>query len=459
VIAASGHTTSMPLPTPAELAGPMTPVDSAWVRMDEPFNLMMVTGVLWFEGPVDRDRFEAMLRERLLVRFPRFATKSVHDGPGRPRWEAADVDFDYHLQETAVAHGDQAELSELVSRLMSTPLDYDRPPWQFHLVAGYRGGSALVARLHHSLADGIALARVLMSLSDDDVPGDAHDDLSARYRDEPGDSRPLPATLRRAAKNVGIAVAATGTLARISALPGDSAGIFRGELGTPKRAAWGLPLTLAEAKELASAAGGTVNDVLMTVVAGAMRRYAADRGRSPADLRVFVPVDLRLGAPVPPSLGNRFGLYVMPMPVGVADPGARLRSVMRGFSTKKAGREAVATFAILGMLGVVPQAVQTLAVRFLATKGSAVVTNLPGPRERIRMAGVTVAGVVPWVPQAARVGIGISVFSYAGDICIGVAGDAAIVPDPESVLEAFTAELEVLRRELLGAEPLVGADA
>lgn len=320
---------------------------------------------------------------------------------------------------------------------MSTPLDADRPAWQFHLVRDYGGGSAVIARLHHSLADGIALARVILALSDD---GDDAADGPSRAGGGVG------ARVRAAAGAVRLAVTTVATLGSIALLSPDPHSVFRGRLGTAKLAAWAEPLTVDEAKVLARAHGGTINDLVTAAVAGGLRRYALDRGRPPGDVRVFVPVDLRRGAPVPPDLGNRFGLLLLPLPVGAADPRARMRRVVRTTTRLKAGPMAAATYTILGGLGVAPRLVQDLVVRFLATKGSAVMTNLPGPRQAVRIAGAPLAGVVPWVPQAARMAIGLSVFSYAGQVVLGVAGDEQVVPDPEALLEAVVAELDALRR-------------
>lgn len=422
------------------MTGPLSPADNAWRRLDRDDNLMVVTAVLWFATQLEREAFEDVVRERLLSRYPRFATRAVQ-ARGRARWVPAEVDLRHHVVDAVLpAPGDQPALERLAGALLSVPLDPDRPAWQFHLVRDYRGGSALVARFHHSLADGIALARVLLAMSDD--RGDGSPDRSGARRATPF------VTLRRAARATRVAAAVVPTLGRIALLPRDPAGVLHGPLGVAKRAAWAEPVSVAEVKAIGRAGGGTVNDVLTAAVAGGLRRYAVERGRLPGDLRAFVPVDLRRGAPVPPRLGNRFGLFLLPLPVGSPDPGVRLRRLRRTVDALKAGPMAVATYATLGALGLSPAALQDAGVRFLATKGSLVMTNLPGPRERVRIGGAELAGVVPWVPQAARMTLGLSVFSYDGRVVLGAAGDARVVPDPEGVLAAIVAELDELRRVL-----------
>jgi diacylglycerol O-acyltransferase len=423
-------------PSPGDVAGPLTPVDTAWLRLDRDDNLMVVTAVLWFSTPLERDRFERVVQERLLVRFPRFATRAIRTA-GRWRWEPVDVDLRHHVVDAVLPEpGGQAALQRLAGALMGMPLDPQRPAWQFHLVRDYERGSALVARLHHSLADGIALTRVLLQMSDD------HTDPP------PGTDAAAPGVLRRAARAAVLGGAVGTTLGRLALLPRDPRGVFSGRLGVDKRAAWAEPASLDEVKALGRATGGTVNDVLSAAVAGGLRRYAVERGRLPGDLRAFVPVDLRRGAPVPPQLGNRFGLFLLPLPVGSPNAGVRLRRLRRTVDTLKAGPMAVATYATLGALGLSPARVQDAGARFLATKGSLVMTNVPGPRERVRIAGAELAGVVPWVPQAGGMALGLSVFSYDGRVVLGAAGDARVVPDPEGVLAAIVRELDEFRRLL-----------
>lgn len=439
----SPSTTPPAAPTPRQVAGPLRAVDNAWLRLDRDDNLMVVTGVLWFAAPLDRERFEEVVRERLLVRFPRFATRAVRTG-GRARWVAAEVDLRHHVAEAVLPPpGDQAALERLAGTLMSVPLDPERPPWQFHLVRDYGSGSALVARLHHSLADGIALARVLLAMSDDRL-GAAPAAPGVR------DGAWGRSALRRAAHGARMSGALVTTLGRLALLPRDPSTVFRGPLGVAKRAAWADVGDLAEVKALGRAAGGTVNDVLTAALAGGLRRHAVRRGRCPGDLRAFVPVDLRGGAPVPPQLGNRFGLFLLPLPVGSPDPGVRLRRLRRSVDVLKTGRMALGTYAALGALGLAPAAVQEALVRFLATKGSLVMTNLPGPREPVRIAGAELAGVVPWVPQAGRMAVGVSVFSYAGRVVLGVAGDVQVLGDPQALLAEVVTEIDEMRR-LLGA--------
>ena len=147
----------------------MPSADAAWLRMDRAENLMAITSVLWFEQPLPLQPLRALLRVRLVDRYPRFTQRVVDGGLlGAPHWEDDDhFDLDLHIHHVALpAPGGRAELQELVSDLMATPLDRTKALWHVHVVDGYENGSALVTRMHHCIADGIALARVMLSLTD-----------------------------------------------------------------------------------------------------------------------------------------------------------------------------------------------------------------------------------------------------------------------------------------------------
>lgn len=148
----------------------MSSADAAWLHMDQPTNLMVITGALWFDEPVDWSRAREVVRTRLVDRFPRFSQR-VAEGRAPlsgPHWERdPHFDLDLHIHQVALPRpGDRGALQELVADLIATPLDRSKPLWHFHFVDGYESGSAIVVRMHHCIADGIALARVLLSLTD-----------------------------------------------------------------------------------------------------------------------------------------------------------------------------------------------------------------------------------------------------------------------------------------------------
>lgn len=435
---------------------PLAPLDAVWWQMDDPTNLMMITAVLIFAVSPSRRALEELVRGRLVARFPRFRQRVVGARVvgGRPagalRWvEQGALDLDAHLRfERLDGLADEAALQVRVGELMSTPLPSDRPLWQVHLVEGLRlpagekgEGAALIARFHHCLADGLALAQVLLSLTDEAGPPAPPRAAAAHEHD----LHALLARLRHPGHLARRAADAAWELGHLLALPADHTTPLRGALGVQKRATWTRPVPLSRIKAIGGAHGATLNDVFLAAVTGALRRWLLARGSAPPEIRVFVPVNLRpLDAPIPPELGNHFSLVFLGLPVGLAWPRQRLAEVKRRMDALKDGTEALVAYGILGLTGLGPEEVEQQVVALFARKGSAVLTNVPGPKEVVHLAGAAVQGIWFWVPQAGRVGLGISVFSYAGNVSVGIAGDAGLVPSPEELAQGFEAELDLL---------------
>jgi WS/DGAT/MGAT family acyltransferase len=247
----------------------------------------------------------------------------------------------------------------------------------------------------------------------------------------------------RAAAVAGEGAKATGVLGRLALMPADPQTLFKGPLGTAKRCAWSRILPLDEVKAYSKSVGATINDVLLAGVAGALRRYLIGRGEEipdGLDLRAIVPVNLRPEDAVE-QLGNRFGLVFLALPVGTENRDDRLRELKRRMDAIKNSTEAVVTYAVLNALGTASSAVESQAVRFFGSKASAVMTNVPGPREELYLAGKAMRSMMFWVPQAAHLGLGVSVLSYAGQVRLGVVTDVSLVPDPTSIIEAFQDEM------------------
>jgi WS/DGAT/MGAT family acyltransferase len=181
-------------------------------------------------------------------------------------------------------------------------------------------------------------------------------------------------------------------------------------------------------------------------VAGALRLYLAEKGDDIDGLRLraVVPVNLRPLDDLD-RLGNRFGLVFLPLPVGEDDPIARLETVKRRMNRIKRSPEAFVTFALLRLIGFTGPGFVSWAINLFGTKASAVLTNVPGPREALRLAGKVVDGLMFWVPQSGHLGLGVSILSYRGGVRVGIAGDAALLPDPEVLVEAYSRALDELR--------------
>ncbi|HSN56552.1 MAG TPA: wax ester/triacylglycerol synthase family O-acyltransferase [Candidatus Sulfomarinibacteraceae bacterium] len=452
----------------------MSNVDAAWLHMEDRTNLMVITGVLSFYEKLDFAKLKELIEDRLLG-YDRFRQRVVEPAVplAGPRWvEDRYFNLRSHLQRVALPDpGGQEELQEMVSILMSTPLDMNKPLWQFQYIENYRGGSALVARVHHCIGDGIALVRVLLGMTDDSPQGSPAARRSRRRRKPLGGGFWLPEVVNealwsvrratgkvvdgtvetlldpvRAAGMAGQGIKAGGVLGRLALMPADPVTVLKGELGTAKRCAWSKILPLDDVKVFSKSVGATINDVLLSGVTGALRRYLLKRGEAVADgldLRAIVPVNLRPEHEVD-RLGNRFGLVFLALPVGLEDRAERLTELKRRMDGIKRSTEAVVTYGVLNALGTASASVESQAVRFFGSKATAVMTNVPGPRQELYLAGKAMRSMMFWVPQAAHLGLGVSILSYAGQVRLGIATDVGLAPDPQSIIEAFQDEMTAM---------------
>ena len=448
-------------------------IDNAWLRMDRPSNLMMICGVLIFREKIVLSRLREVIAERFLV-FKRFRQRPV-ETPAMSFWETdADFDIDYHVAHTALpGRAGKAELQSFASRLMSTPLDPARPRWQFQLVDNYEGGSAVVARIHHVYADGIALVRVMLSMTDATADGPPAMPFEPRERKAPDPDdvlaqlmAPLEGVLASArriggtlvekgaaiwsdpAKAVALAdkgSALTIEVAKLATMAQDSPTRFKGKPGVIKRVAWADPLPLPEVKTIGKALGGSVNDVLLSCVAGALRAYLVSKGE-PVDgvmLRALVPVNLR---PLEKAykLGNQFGLVFLDLPIGIENPIERLYAVRANMNALKGSYQPILALGLLAAMGAGPKVLQETLLSILARNASAVMTNVPGPQQPLYLAGGRIDNLMFWVPQSGDIGMGVSIISYDDEVQFGVVTDRALCPDPERVIARFGAEFEKL---------------
>ena len=455
----------------------MSRVDRMWLRMDHPTNLMMITGVTFFDEPVERGAVRLILQQRLLA-ISRFRWKVVATDRGSGHyWEPDEnLDLDWHLQEaTLPSPGDDAALRQFVNSWISTPLDLERPLWQVHLIQNHNLGSAMLWRLHHCIGDGIALMLAMLSLTDleREAEGGEGNPLAKLFSGEPPRPAEAKAHLERvlpeAVKLLSLPAETLGSigrwkkggasvpaLGRLALRPPDNKTPFRGSLGVPKRVAWSDPISMQEIDSVRQGLGGTVNDVVTNAVAGGLRRYLEAHGglRNRLNIRAIVPVSLRPLEEMS-TLGNQFGLVFLSLPVGIGDTRRRLAEIRRRMGKLKRSFEPVVAMQIMAALGASPKKIQDLIVRIFGTKGTAVLTNVPGPRQQLFFAGRAMSSFMFWVPQSARLGMGLSILSYAGEVRIGVATDAGLVPDPEEVIAGMHKEFRAMLR--LADEEVQGA--
>lgn len=444
----------------------MASVDHAWLRMDSPQNLLVVNAVVWTDRPLDDEVLREVLRQRLVDEYPRFTQRlePAHGLLGRPAWVTdEDFDLDRHLVYVRLdPPGDVEALQLYVGEQQHVAFDPDHPLWHVHIVSGYRGGSAVLFRFHHAIADGMALARVLLSLTDEKP--DAGFAPRARGESGPWVARGVGRLVAQSVDTVrhpsrlmrlgSLAARDVGRLFEMADRPVKKQSVLNDEVGMSKLAVWSDPLPLDDFKRIGRAHGCTVNDVVMAALGGAFRRYLTHRGEPPGDVPVMVPVDLRPpDKPLPRELGNAFGLFTVDLPATSDDPADRLAEAHRRLEELKTSPEGVVSLGVLAGVGAAPHLVEDFVVAFFMTKVSGVVTNVPGPRQPVYLAGAKVDGVIAWVPRGGDMTFGVAVFSYDGAVTVGVSTDEACIPDPELLVEAFEDELAAMSAQVDDSTP------
>ncbi|MFT7771660.1 wax ester/triacylglycerol synthase family O-acyltransferase [Roseateles sp.] len=459
----------------------MSKVDTAWLRMDTEANLMMIVGVWSIRPGISLSDLRARVAERLL-QYPRFRQKVVEDALLGAQW-VVDKDFDiarHVVAEVPLPLRGQSRdevLRQRVGELCTQPLDPAHPLWQFQLIEDMGDGtSALIARIHHCIADGIALIAVMLSITDG---GKAPPHRAPKPEaEEPQETdwlldaflRPMSnmtvkaigMTGKGVAKGMNLALSggtpmdsslemarlgyqAVSDVAAFALMPDDSATRLKGKPGVGKTVAWDDSLALDEVKAVGKALGASINDVLLACAAGAIGKYLADKGEDPAgkEIRAMVPVNLR---PLEQAwqLGNRFGLVPLVLPIGIANPVERLFAVRARMSELKGSFQPVMAFGLLSVAGLLIKPVQHAMLNIFAKKATAVMTNVPGPAQALKFCGSTVEKVMFWVPQSGDIGMGVSILTYAGRVQFGLITDTGLCPDPETIIANFAPEFEKL---------------
>jgi diacylglycerol O-acyltransferase / wax synthase len=473
----------------------MSPVDTAWLRMDSPVNLMMIVGVHVFESPIDYATLRDVVSGRLLM-YRRFKQKVVQDPSGAWWVDDPHFDIDSHLQRISLpGDGSKRELEKLVASLSTDSLDFSKPLWQFHLVENYQGGQALIVRIHHCIADGIALIGVMFSMTAPTAEGSlAAPEKPSWIKTRTSNDNanvwedffsPVTKTAVKALNTAGGAAASAigqaGAVlqepelaaqqagefaqiagqvakdaAKIALMPADSPTALKGKPGRAKMVAWNEPLPLDEIKSVGKALGCSVNDVLLSCVAGALRGYLVSVDEDvpyDTEIRAMVPVNLRARGQEH-KLGNKFGLVPLTLPVGIGNPLARLYEVRRRMTELKGGYQALFAMGVLGVVGNFPKTVQNAVLSLFTSKATAVMTNVPGPSDALYMAGSKMKQIMFWVPQSGDIGLGVSILSYAGGVQFGVITSKKLCPEPQKIIDRFAVEFE----KLIMAAMLAGPD-
>jgi diacylglycerol O-acyltransferase len=418
----------------------MDPADVAWLHMDRPTNLMVVNNVLWFDAPVDQGAVLQLFQDRVVSRFRRFrqrvADPALTLAPwGAPEWvdDAGFAPADHVSRRRLPAPGDQRALQQAASDL-ADPLD----------VGEHTG----VVRLHDDIAGSPLL------------PGPAGRVIAAARRATSAAvdlSAALGAALadpRKAAELAGSARADAVMLRKLGFGLTADRNLLQGPLVPGKRRTWTQPVPVEAVKAAGAATGSTVNDLMLTAITSALRRYLLEHDALASEVIVIVPVNLRpASASLPAGLGNEFGLVFVRLPTGEIDQGRRRARVKAQMDQIKGSREGIFVYTMLQRMGQLPAVVQNAWVDAFAGRATAIVTNVSGPRHQIQIAGTPVAGMAGWVPVTGPLGLGLSIFSYAGQLTVGLAGDARLLPDHDRLLALLDEEVGALHTPTASSSP------
>jgi len=458
----------------------LSPLDVSFLYIEEATTPMHVGGVAVFQPPAtgfDYDRLVRLIRERIVL-VPRYRQKvrRVPGGLAKPVWvDDSKFDLSYHVRRSALPRpGSDEQLGELVGRLMSRRLDQDRPLWEVYLVEGLAGGRiAVVTKTHHAMVDGVNavdLAQVMLDVSRDpravpmdgwrprpepnaiELVFDAVSDL-IRRPSEIADTAKVAlldarATLSKAAGAAGGILAAARTAARPAP---DSP--LNAAVGEQRRFAT-ASTDLDDYKRIRKAHGGSVNDVVLTTITGALRAWLLTRGEPVTGktvVRAMVPVsvrgggsdDLELGEP-----GKKVSSYLVDLPVGEPSPVVRLHQVSYAMRAHKEAGQSVGADALVRLSGFAPPTLHALGAKTASGLSrrlfNLVITNVPGPQFPLYAAGAQMVRVFPVVPLARGQAVAIGVTSYDGGVYYGLNADRDAMPDIRvlaTLIEESLAEL------------------
>jgi diacylglycerol O-acyltransferase len=471
------------------MATPIAPEDLTWLLMDEPHNLMHVNGLIGFDELPDLEALADLVMKRMVRKY-RVLSQVAVQRDGGWFWED-DVDFaiDRHLRRVTLDNDSTEATRAYVSEQFSLPFDRSRPLWEIQIVTGpngHRSNGYVYSRFHHGIGDGIRLVQMLLGLCDPaegatpqrvgphtdgehhhplervlhvvehsvsdtlDFVGHAGQEVAAAARTLISTTNPLglPHQIGEALDLVRhpdrLIDALTGIasvdntvsnswreISRMLLSDGHQAEVWSGHAGADKSVAWVESIPLDGLRAAARLHGATLNDVLLAGVSMALTDYLADRGVDEVtDLSWMMPVSLQpIDAALPDRLGNHFVVVMLSMPLGIRAPGALIDEIRQRTTRLKHSVEPMVAFGVQRVVAESPSAVSRRVTEFFTGKTIGQLSNVPGPRVAMTMAGAPVRSILGWVPTSGDQPLGVCLFSYDGAVSIGVATDARMIPD------------------------------
>lgn len=485
---------------------PIAPSDLTWLLMDRPNNLMHVHGLMVFDELPDWETAKASVMDRVVTKY-RVLSQIPIQRDGHWHWED-DVDFslDRHVTRVILPDNDPETLRQHVSRQFSRPFDRSVPLWEMQIISGSdEPGGVMLSRWHHGLGDGIRLVQLVIGMCDPidgaipkKVGKDSHHNIFERVLhftehsvkdtidfvshagDAVGKAGKVIATLNpldlphHLESVVDLAKHPLKVIDALTSFSSDDnetsnswrevsrlllhekadAGAWEGHPGIDKSVAWAEAVSLAQIRAVAETFGGTVNDVLMAAVSLALTEYLHERGVEQIhDLAWMMPVSLQpIDGKLPDKLGNHFAVVLYEMPLGITDPAALLEEIHHRSMRLKNSVEPALAFGMQRVIAESPHALARKITDHFSGKTIGQLSNVPGPRTELSFCGAPVRSILGWVPTSGDQPIGVCLFSYNGQVNVGVAVDATLIPDPVRITDLVTAHIAALSAAAGGAD-------
>ena len=469
---------------------PLTALDAWFLYGERPEAPLHIGGVYIFEGEpeIEGGRGALGIAETVAERLhlvPRYRQKVMWTPFNliHPVWvDDPDFDLSYHVRRAALPKpGDDAALREYAARVFARQLDLRKPLWELYVVEGLEGGRvAMINKVHHAMVDGISTVDIGTLLFDMDPKGAGLEAPKRPWRPRPApDPRTLvaetvrslnplsplrnltPGRLRSTAEGLLRSPVGGAASLALSLVKPNRQLFFNRPIG-PNRRVGHVTMPLQLFKDVKNAFGGSVNDVVLAVVGGGLRRWLSERGEEvPETIRVFCPVSVR-DADFRYKLGNKVSGMVVELPLGSLPPLDRLARISAHTGDLKRSRQAIAAQSLSALTDWAPATLHALGGRVLTAQpawgGQAlvnmVVTNVPGPQVPFYTGGARMLEVWPFVPVYHSLGLGLALFSYDGKLLWGLTADRDLVPDIgrfEAALEKAAREYEKLPSRLSGS--------
>jgi len=437
---------------------PLHHLDLLMWNVNDPVGLTNITAMMFFKSKLDFERVINVVNKRIEP-LEKFKQKIINKN-GRPNWHDDELfDIHSHIHKVALPDkGDDEALMVMVSDLISSPLDYTKPLWQIHFIENYKGGTALLWRIHHAIGDGASLSRALLLLTDEPedkiVVENSEDKKRMNWRDKLKQAIHLTEQTFSEVKKVvtdpeqrkEVTEVVKNTIKDLESFVttgSNDNSIYKGELGVQKKVSWSKVMSLPEIKTISKHYGVKVNDTLLGAITGALRKHMEAHGQDTGiKFNIVCPVDMRHNEKKL-HLDNRVGVIILDLPIEIVDMGERLKDITNKTNRLKHSLEPSLTYLYTQFLtDFIPKRFELYSAKKLGSKLMAILSNVPGPREAILFADHEVDNIMFWLPHTYDMGLALSVISYNDKVTCGITVDAHLVKDPDSIIRYFEEEID-----------------